>query len=121
MSVFIAFFSSLAAVALGLDPIRPLDPVPPAASRGWRPYSPVGVLDETPRRLAPQYEALKAVYDRDAAFVGRIEAAMPTGAMVFQLPLLEFPESPVPAAMTAYDHGRPYLHRQMSPTSVPAR
>ena len=38
-----------------------------------------------------------------------MEAALPAGAMVFQLPIMEFPESPAPG-VPPYDHFRPYLY-----------
>jgi phosphoglycerol transferase len=37
-----------------------------------------------------------------------MEAALPAGAMVFQLPIMEFPEAPAPG-VPPYDHLRPYL------------
>jgi len=44
--------------------------------------------------------------DRD--FVEKMEAALPSGAMIFQIPIMEFPESPVPG-LSPYDHLRPCL------------
>ena len=37
-----------------------------------------------------------------------IRDRLPSGAMVFQIPIMEFPESPVPG-LSPYDHLRPYL------------
>lgn len=45
----------------------------------------------------------------DRKFVAQIEAALPPGAMVFQLPIMEFPEGPVPG-VSPYDHFRPYIY-----------
>ena len=70
----------------------------------------VGILDATPLGLAPRREEIKAAYDRDAEFIGRIEATLAPGSMVFQLPLLEFPEALTVGKMAAYDPGRAYLH-----------
>ncbi|HEY2155852.1 MAG TPA: hypothetical protein VGH33_09495, partial [Isosphaeraceae bacterium] len=112
ISVFIAFFA-LAGVALVLTRmIRSTRPGWPrvAAHVGLAAVLVVGVIDQTPRDLAPRYDELKAAYGRDAAFVARIEAALPVGSAVFQLPILEFPESIPPGVMGPYDHGRPYLH-----------
>jgi hypothetical protein len=65
--------------------------------------------DQVPR--APTAE-LRATIDRQVAadreFTEKMEAALPDGAMVFQMPVMEFPESPI-AGMPPYDHFRPYL------------
>lgn len=47
--------------------------------------------------------------EADRQFTAALEATLPTGAMVFQLPVMEFPESPV-AGVSSYDHFRPYLY-----------
>lgn len=39
----------------------------------------------------------------------RLEASLPPGAMVFQLPVLGFPEVAAPQALNDYEHFRPYL------------
>ncbi|PYK31828.1 MAG: hypothetical protein DME57_02175 [Verrucomicrobia bacterium] len=44
----------------------------------------------------------------DAKFVADLESALPDGAMVFQLPVMDFPEAPL-RTETSYDHLRPYL------------
>ena len=44
----------------------------------------------------------------DREFTEQMEAALPDGAMVFQLPVMEFPESPTPG-VPPYDHFRPYI------------
>jgi hypothetical protein len=65
--------------------------------------------DQVPR---PPTAELRATIDRQVAadreFTEKMEAALPEGAMVFQLPVMEFPESPV-AGVPPYDHFRPYL------------
>jgi hypothetical protein len=68
------------------------------------------LLDQVPRPPAPaETAAIAAQVASDREFVGLMEAALPPGAMVFQLPIMEFPESPVPG-IPAYDHLRPYLY-----------
>ena len=42
-------------------------------------------------------------------FVAEMEAVLPEQAMVFQLPVMEFPEAPV-LGLLPYDHFRPYLY-----------
>jgi phosphoglycerol transferase len=65
--------------------------------------------DQVPR--APT-EELRATIDRQVAadreFTEKMEAALPDGAMVFQMPVMDFPESPIPG-VPPYDHFRPYL------------
>ena len=72
----------------------------------------VGVLDQTSPKLIPAYAKLKTEYDSDAEFVGRIESALPEGAMIFQLPYVRFPEAwPLPPGrMINYDPFRGFLH-----------
>lgn len=66
-----------------------------------------GVLDQSPRYPLPgNYAEAKEIFASDADFVARIEAQMPPGAQIFQLPVHTFPEG------EAYDHFRGYLHSQ---------
>lgn len=69
----------------------------------------VVLWDQVPRPPTPELTAAIATQvksDRD--FTERMEAALPAGAAVFQLPVMDFPESPVPG-ISAYEHFRPYL------------
>ena len=65
--------------------------------------------DQVPR--APSAETVAAI-DRqvtaDREFTEKMEASLPNGAMVFQLPVMEFPESPT-QGVPPYDHFRPYI------------
>jgi hypothetical protein len=65
--------------------------------------------DQVPR--APTAE-VRATIDRQVAadreFTEQMEAALPDAAMVFQMPVMEFPEAPIPG-VPPYDHFRPYL------------
>ena len=65
--------------------------------------------DQVP--AAPTAE-VRATIERQVAadreFTEKMEAALPAGAMVFQLPVMEFPEAPIPG-VPPYDHFRPYL------------
>jgi len=66
--------------------------------------------DQVPRAPAPEQLALIArQVDADRGFVAAMESALPDGAMVFQLPVMEFPETPIPG-IASYDHFRPYLY-----------
>jgi len=54
---------------------------------------------------------LSRVIESDREFTRQIEARLPKSAMIFQVPIMEFPESPAPG-MPSYDHFRPYLHSE---------
>ena len=66
--------------------------------------------DQVPR---PPTAEEKATITRQVAadreFTARMESALPDGAMVFQMPVMQFPESPAPG-VPSYDHFRPYLY-----------
>jgi phosphoglycerol transferase len=70
----------------------------------------LGVFDETSVGYVPDYPRAEAAYRSDADFVARIEASLPAGAMVFQLPYLPFYESPPLHRMQDYEPARFYLH-----------
>jgi phosphoglycerol transferase len=68
------------------------------------------LVDQVPRAPAADYTNTTAVLvDSDRRFVADMEAALSDKAMVFQLPVMEFPESPVPG-LGSYEHFRPYLY-----------
>jgi phosphoglycerol transferase len=72
----------------------------------------VGILDQTGKGVyfVPHYAAFQAENASDADFVKRIEATVPAGVMIFQLPYVPFPENGPVHLMTDYEHFRPYLH-----------
>src|SRR5262249_23378402 len=51
----------------------------------------LGVLDQTSRDCCPYYDVAKHDHINDADFVRAVEASVPPGAMVFQLPYAPFP------------------------------
>jgi hypothetical protein len=66
--------------------------------------------DQVPRPPTAEYtNAINVLVDSDRRFVAQMEAALPDGAMVFQFPVMEYPESPVPG-VGSYEHFRPYLY-----------
>jgi phosphoglycerol transferase len=71
---------------------------------------PLGLLDQTTKSIAPDHRALQAEFSNDREFVQRIEAAVPSNAMVYQLPYVGFPESAPVQRMYDYDHFRAYLN-----------
>jgi phosphoglycerol transferase len=94
VSVFLAFLS-LFGVAVALDRL----------SKRWkgRPLLfrcllgvilALGVLDQTSPTFVPPYGALADTFHSDREFVQRVEASLPPGAMVFELPRVAFFEGP---------------------------
>lgn len=68
------------------------------------------VFDQTPRPPSPETrEAVRRTIESDRAFVEAIERAVPPGTMVFQAPVMDYPEAPMPG-LPSYDMLRPYLH-----------
>jgi hypothetical protein len=68
------------------------------------------LFDQVPRGPTPEQAGdIARQVAADGEFVQKIEAALPTDAMVFQLPVMDFPESPLPG-IPSYDHFRPYLY-----------
>jgi hypothetical protein len=111
LSVFIAFFALLA-VALALDGLRSRL----RTSRARAAFAlllaavlVVGALDQT--GSPPDYDALAAADERDAAFVEQVESRLPRGAAVFQVPYVTFPET-TPLRIPYFDQLRGYLHSE---------
>jgi len=69
----------------------------------------IGVLDQTNPAMAPNYTALRGQLGDLKTFGQKIEAKVGHGCSVFQLPVVQFPESPSINNMTDYAHFRPYL------------
>jgi hypothetical protein len=69
-----------------------------------------GVLEQLPRREPAADRAARiADVEGDRQFGRQLESALPAGAMVFQLPVLGFPEVATPYQLGDYEHFRPYL------------
>ena len=115
MSVFIAFFS-LVAVVQTLDAFSHRY----IKSRHARLFYLTliglvivsGVLDQTGTSFffRPEYEKIENEYRSDSDFVNHIEAVVPERAMIFQLPYIQFPESPVVNKLVVYELFKGYLH-----------
>jgi len=106
MSAYIAFFS-LFTVALMLDALSKKY-FQTRLKRGLF-YGLIvlftffGLLDQTPKVPAINYEWTTKEYHHDKEYFKQIESVMPDNAMVFQLPVYSFPED------INYDHMRGYL------------
>jgi phosphoglycerol transferase len=123
ISLFIAFFS-LYAVALLLDGARRRLAGTGAGRLGTAAMLAgvlvVGALDETSGYFVPRYAKNAAQWRSDGRFVAEIEARMPKGASIFQLPYVPFPEGygatgtsvspPNPNFGTTYELARGYIH-----------
>ena len=64
---------------------------------------PLQVPDDAIKRAGASIRA-------DHAFTKAMESALPAGAMIFQMPVMKFPESWPIHQMGDYEHFRPYLH-----------
>ena len=123
MSLVIAFFSLLGA-ALLLDRGRAR-----MRARGWPVWVGgvaiagvlvAGVLDETSHSFLPVLGPTRQEWKSDSAFTSQIQARMPRGASIFQLPQMPFPEGYGEASYgleiygggfsTGYELMRGYLH-----------
>lgn len=69
-----------------------------------------GLVDQLPRPMAPEkWERMARMAKNDLDFGRRLEAALPAGAMVFQLPVVTFPEAPPQYQLGDGEHFRPFL------------
>jgi phosphoglycerol transferase len=113
MSVYIGFFA-LAAVAVGLDRLlRRFATAPGRSAACWcllGCLGVLGVLDQTSAGCVPPHRLLRQEAQMFREFVGRVEAAVPAGSWIYQLPYATFPSGPRPGLMSDYDHYRPYLY-----------
>jgi hypothetical protein len=67
-------------------------------------------FDQAPRSNTEEEDSrIEFLVQADQRFTEAMEAALPAGAMVFQLPVMSFPESPI-VGIDSYNHLRPYLY-----------
>ena len=110
ISVFVAFFSLVAAAllveaVLARKPRRAFVPVVVAAA-----LVVVGLLDQVSPKFEPRYDDIAAVWNDDQRFVDNIADTVGPDASVFQLPLARFPEQGPLFDMADYEHAVGYLH-----------
>lgn len=68
------------------------------------------LADQVPLRASAEgLRQTRLAVDGDEAFVKDLEGSLPDGAMLFMLPLVEFPEGRPVLGAAEYDHLRPYL------------
>jgi phosphoglycerol transferase len=70
----------------------------------------LGLFDQISPRVVPQYDQNARDFRSDARLVASIEAAVPPGASIFQLPFMVYPESAPVNALGDYELFRGYLH-----------
>jgi phosphoglycerol transferase len=109
MHVFIGFFAlfAVARVLQRLERRRAL-----ALAAGGAVLI-LGLLDQAPPAIVPQYEAVQRKYANDGDLVARIESKLPPAAIVFELPYVGFPEAEMVNSLASFDLFRPYLHSHM--------
>ncbi len=114
--VFIAFFSLLASFILFSHVIKSL------VLKHYRGrigkiimliILTLGILDQTPRSssgLLPNHVLNQKMFLSDKAFIKEIEQNSSTGAMIYQLPYMRFPEAPPVNSLPGYGLLLGYLH-----------
>lgn len=114
ISVYLAFFGLLAVALIVEEYFRRRRHSIPAFA-GYVAFALIlvlGILDQTSERFVPAYERNKAEFINDDKLVREIEQTLPAGAMVFQLPYVQFPEGTPANLLTDYELSRGYLHSQ---------
>jgi hypothetical protein len=113
LSIFIAFFSFFA-IAIVLDTFwrRSSTSILRRSflTAGFSALLVLAVVDQTSGHFVPRYQQVKSEFESDDKFVKEIEASVPPGAMIFQLPYVPYPENGAVQRMADYDLFRGYLH-----------
>jgi hypothetical protein len=84
----------------------------------------IGLLDQLPPPSKEATQAFARVAQNDQRFCHALEETLPPGAMIFQLPLMNFIDGDPIGDMLSYEHIRPYLwtkHLRFSFGSVQGR
>lgn len=69
----------------------------------------IGLADQSIGLATPAYAQTSASFHSDQRFFGALQAKLPAGAMVFQLPYMAYPESLPKAGASESDQLKPYL------------
>lgn len=113
ISVFLSFFALLA-VALWLDGMVRRHATSTArriaAGLVLSTVSVLALCDQISPMALPDYNRIRAQFINDATFVEEIEARVPRGGLIFQLPFMSFHESVPVGDLPDYDLLRGYLH-----------
>ncbi len=69
----------------------------------------IALWDQVPRFANEDPADITKDVQRDRTFAEEMESHLRPGSMVFQLPVMDFPENPIPG-VPSYNHFRPYLY-----------
>jgi phosphoglycerol transferase len=70
----------------------------------------LGMFDQAPRPPAPgETEAIRKMVQSDVAFGGTLEAKLPSGSMIFEMPVMVFIDAVAAHDLTGYELLRPYF------------
>jgi phosphoglycerol transferase len=117
MNVLIGFFALFAVVIL-LERLQRR--LPRVGGLALPVVLAVGLLDQSTSAAIKPYAATKKEYASDADLVHRIEATVPQGTAIFELPFVGFPEVPPVNNMSSFEPFRPYLHSRSLRWSFPS-
>jgi phosphoglycerol transferase len=70
----------------------------------------IGLLDQTPVSYFPTVASAFATAPVDESFIHQIEASVPKGAAIYQLPYMAFPESAPTEQLTVYELGTGFIN-----------
>ena len=70
----------------------------------------IGIYDQTSTTYVPQYQINSMLWSREEAFTRAADEAFPVGSMVYQLPVVMFPENGPTVNMEDYAQSFPFIH-----------
>lgn len=113
-SIFITF-STLASVAIAVQMLS--DKLGRRHGIAIAPVAAVvmlvfGVWDQTSSVCSQCQSEARTAFEQDKRFIRSIEAALPAGAAIYQLPYMPFPEVPPKNALHTYDLAVGFVHSQ---------
>jgi phosphoglycerol transferase len=122
LSLFIAFFA-MSAFGTLLEKLRRLLPLMQGVQIGFYAFSAtvliLGLYDQSSPQLDAAEVQRRSSFDFDRRFIEQVEASLPLGANVLQLPFQSFPESGPVYQLGDYDHLRAYIHSKTLNWSYP--
>lgn len=81
---------------------------------------PIGIVDQLPKYPSWEENIRRKGWDdfeKDREFFPQLEAMLPKGAMIFELPVKDYPEMGTILEMGDYEHFRPVIHSKELRTS----
>jgi phosphoglycerol transferase len=115
VSIFIAFLS-LAGLAVAIECVRhrfaPTGRASVLAALGLAGIAAFGIWDQTAPGDRVAVQAARAEFRRDEVFFRKVEASLPEGSAIYQVPFMRFPEAEPKSGLGSYDLGKGFLHSQ---------